>query len=153
MFRPHALCARPEERSDDGCSNRSTSPTCREELITPNVAKLVEPPRTDNRELKPRSLDETLDFLAASRKDPLHAAFVLAIAMGLRRGEIVGLRWADLDDDPKSRRRRAVPLPALCIAPLRWHRMRQAVARARAGEKWRHVPDALGSVKPRVVGT
>ncbi|SNX61868.1 site-specific recombinase XerD [Streptomyces sp. TLI_55] len=133
------------------------SSACREELITRNVAKLVESPRTDNRELKPWSLDETLDFLAASRKDPLYAAFVLAIAMGLRRGEIVGLRWSDLDldnrvlyvrqqtqrrrgvlydDDPKSRRRRAVPLPALCIAPLRWHRMRQAAARAKAGETW-----------------
>ncbi|MCC9710282.1 tyrosine-type recombinase/integrase [Streptomyces sp. MNU76] len=73
------------------------SSACREELITRNVAKLVEPPRTDNRELKPWSLDETLAFLAASRKDPLYAAFVIAIAMGLRRGEIIGLRWSDLD--------------------------------------------------------
>lgn len=77
--------------------------------------------------------------------------------MGLRRGEIIGLRWSDLDldnrvlyvrqqaqrrrgvlydDDPKSRRRRVVPLPALCIAPLRWHRMRQTAARAKAGEQW-----------------
>ncbi|WP_164662800.1 site-specific integrase [Streptomyces sp. S1A1-7] len=117
------------------------------------VAKLVEPPRTDNRELKPWTLDETLDFLAASRGDPLYATFVLA--MGLRRGEIIGLRRSDLDldnrvlyvrqqtqrrrdvlhgDDPKSRRRHAVPLPALCIAPLRWHRMRQSAARAKAGE-------------------
>ncbi|MEU0218410.1 site-specific integrase [Streptomyces sp. NPDC006265] len=133
------------------------SSACREELIARNVAKLVEPPRTDKPELHPWTLDETLDFLAASRKDPLYAAFVLAIAMGLRRGEIVGLRWSDLDldnrvlyvrhqvqrrrgvlydDDPKSRRRRAVPLPALCIAPLRWHRLRQADARAKAGERW-----------------
>ncbi|MCL6735063.1 tyrosine-type recombinase/integrase [Streptomyces neyagawaensis] len=133
------------------------SSACREELIARNVAKLVEPPRTDNRELKPWSLDETLDFLAASRRDPLYAAFVLAIAMGLRRGEIIGLRWSDLDldnrvlyvrqqtqrrrgvlydDDPKSRRRRVVPLPALCIAPLRWHRMRQSAARVKAGEQW-----------------
>ncbi|WP_369235519.1 tyrosine-type recombinase/integrase [Streptomyces sp. R21] len=131
---------------------------CREELITRNVAKLVEPPRSANPELNPWSLEETLDFLAASRGDPLYAAFVLAIAMGLRRGEIIGLRWSDLDldnrvlyvrqqtqrrrgvlydDDPKSRRRRAVPLPALCIAPLRWHRMRQATARAKAGDQWR----------------
>ncbi|MQY33303.1 hypothetical protein SRB17_12640 [Streptomyces sp. RB17] len=44
----------------------------REEMITRNVAKLVEPPRTDSGELKPWSLDETLDFLAASRKDPLY---------------------------------------------------------------------------------
>ncbi|MFB6556888.1 tyrosine recombinase XerC, partial [Streptomyces sp. NPDC056405] len=73
------------------------SSACREELIASNVAKLVEPPRTNSRELKPWTLDETLDFLAAARTDPLYAAFVLAIAMGLRRGEIVGLRWADID--------------------------------------------------------
>ncbi|MFF3289111.1 tyrosine-type recombinase/integrase [Streptomyces sp. NPDC003023] len=130
---------------------------CREELVTRNVASLVEPPRAKSRELSPWSLDETLDFLAAARKDPLYAAFVLAIAMGLRRGEIIGLRWVDIDldkrvlyvrqqtqrrrgvlynDDPKGRRRRAVPLPAMCIAPLRWHRMRQAAAKLRAGESW-----------------
>ncbi|WP_329187347.1 tyrosine-type recombinase/integrase [Actinacidiphila glaucinigra] len=133
------------------------SAACREELVARNVAALVEPPRPRARELSPWTLDETLTFLAAARKDPLYAAFVLAIAMGLRRGEIVGLRWADVDldkrvlyvrqqvqrrrgvlydDDPKGRRRRAVPMPALCIAPLRWHRMRQAAARQRAGEKW-----------------
>ncbi|MFG2643568.1 tyrosine-type recombinase/integrase [Streptomyces sp. NPDC048370] len=130
---------------------------CREELITRNVATLVEPPRAKARELSPWSLDETLDFLAAARRDPLYAAFVLAIAMGLRRGELVGLRWADVDldkrvlyvrqqtqrrrgvlydDDPKGRRRRAVPLPAMCIAPLRWHRMRQNDQRVKAGEQW-----------------
>ncbi|MGP3636856.1 tyrosine-type recombinase/integrase [Streptomyces sp. 24-1644] len=130
---------------------------CREELITRNVASLVEPPRAKSRELSPWSLDETLSFLAAARKDPLYAAFVLAITMGLRRGELVGLRWTDVDldnrvlyvrqqtqrrrgvlydDDPKGRRRRAVPLPAMCIAPLRWHRMRQVAAKARAGESW-----------------
>jgi integrase len=130
---------------------------CREELVTRNVASLVEPPRAKSRELSPWSLDETLDFLAAARKDPLYAAFVLAIAMGLRRGEIIGLRWVDVDldkrvlyvrqqtqrrrgvlynDDPKGRRRRAVPLPAMCIAPLRWHRMRQAASKLRAGELW-----------------
>ncbi|WOX23856.1 site-specific integrase [Streptomyces solicathayae] len=133
------------------------SAACREELITRNVVTLVEPPRPKARELKPWSLDETLDFLAAARRDPLYAAFVLAIAMGLRRGELIGLRWVDLDldnrvlyvrqqtqrrrgvlydDDPKGRRRRAVPLPAMCIAPLRWHRMRQNDQRTKAGEKW-----------------
>nr|WSW45378.1 site-specific integrase [Streptomyces sp. NBC_01001] len=135
----------------------SLTAACREELITRNVATLVEPPRAQSRELSPWSLDETLDFLAAARRDPLYAAFVLAIAMGLRRGELVGLRWSDIDldkrvlyvrqqtqrrrgvlydDDPKGRRRRAVPLPAMCIAPLRWHRIRQAAARTSAGGKW-----------------
>jgi integrase len=133
------------------------SAACRDELITRNVAGLVEPPRAQSRDLSPWTLEETLDFLAAARRDPLYAAFVLAIAMGLRRGEIIGLRWTDVDlerrvlyvrqqtqrrrgvlydDDPKGRRRRAVPLPAMCIAPLRWHRMRQVAVRERAGERW-----------------
>ncbi|WP_329463881.1 tyrosine-type recombinase/integrase [Streptomyces sp. NBC_01431] len=133
------------------------SAACREEMITRNVAKLVEPPRPKPRELSPWSLDETLTFLAAARLDPLYAAFVLAIAMGLRRGELVGLRWSDIDleqrtltvrqqlqrrrgvlynDETKGRRSRALPLPAMCVAPLRWHRMRQAAAREGAGAAW-----------------
>ncbi|MEU6323048.1 tyrosine-type recombinase/integrase [Streptomyces sp. NPDC047009] len=129
----------------------------REELITRNVAALVEPPRVKQQEIRPWSLEETPSFLEAARADPLYAAFVLAIAMGLRRGELVGLRWSDLDldnrvlhvrqqtqrrrgtlydDDPKSRRSRAVPIPALCIAPLRWHRLRQRGTFARTGVVW-----------------
>lgn len=131
---------------------------CREELVTRNVATLVEPPTITARELSPWSLDETLDFLAAARKDPLYAAFVLAIALGFRRGEVVGLRWENVDldkreirvrtqrqrvggeayeDDPKGRRRKqTLPLPAICVAPLRWQRLKQAALRGRAGEKW-----------------
>ncbi|MFL9683992.1 tyrosine-type recombinase/integrase [Streptomyces sp. KL110A] len=131
---------------------------CREELVSRNVATLVEPPTVATRELSPWSLDETLDFLAAARKDPLYAAFVLAIALGFRRGEVVGLRWENVDldkreirvrtqrqrvagevyeDDPKGRRRKqTLPLPAICVAPLRWQRLKQAAARERAGEKW-----------------
>ncbi|MER5306638.1 site-specific integrase [Streptomyces sp. NPDC002773] len=131
---------------------------CREELVTRNVASLVEPPTVTARELSPWSLDETLDFLAAARKDPLYAAFVLAIALGFRRGEVVGLRWENVDldkreirdrtqrqrvggevyeDDPKGRRRKqTLPLPAICVAPLRWRRLKQDAARERAGEKW-----------------
>ncbi|GGU18002.1 tyrosine-type recombinase/integrase [Streptomyces lavendofoliae] len=131
---------------------------CREELVSRNIATLVEPPTVAARELSPWSLDETLDFLAAARKDPLYAAFVLAIALGFRRGEVVGLRWENVDldkreirvrtqrqrvagevyeDDPKGRRRKqTLPLPAICVAPLRWQRMRQAADRDRLGEIW-----------------
>lgn len=69
----------------------------REELITRNVASLVEPPRVKQREISPWSLKETLSFLEAARRDPLYAAFMLAICMGLRRGELVGLRWTDVE--------------------------------------------------------
>ncbi|MCX5169627.1 site-specific integrase [Streptomyces antibioticus] len=129
----------------------------REELITRNVASLVEPPRVKQREIRPWTLEETLSFLEAARKDALYAAFVLAVAMGLRRGELVGLRWSDVDldnhvlyvrqqtqrrrgtlydDDPKSRRSRVVPMPALCLAPLRWHRLKQRETYGRTGVEW-----------------
>ncbi len=71
----------------------------REELVTRNVASLVEAPKVVSRETTPWSLDETLTFLEEARRDPLYAAFVLAIAMGLRRGEVLGLRWSDVDLD------------------------------------------------------
>ncbi|MEW2253408.1 site-specific integrase [Streptomyces sp. NPDC006975] len=122
---------------------------CREELVTRNAASLVEAPKVPRRELTPWTLDETLTFLEHARRDPLYAAFVLAVAMGLRRGEILGLRWSDVDleqrvlrvskqvqrvggelyeDTTKSGRARPVPLPLICLAALRWHRMRQAEA-------------------------
>ncbi|WP_125263438.1 tyrosine-type recombinase/integrase [Streptomyces alboflavus] len=134
------------------------SAACREELITRNVVTLTEPPRVEQPDITPWTLEETLSFLAAARTDPLYAAFMLAIALGFRRGEIVGLRWQDVDldkrvirvrkqrqrvggeayeDDPKGRRRKqALPLPAICVAPLRWQRMRQASMRERAGSDW-----------------
>ncbi|GAA2432491.1 hypothetical protein GCM10010273_05720 [Streptomyces lavendulocolor] len=38
---------------------------------------------------------------------------------------------------PKGRRRKqTLPLPAICVAPLRWQRLKQAAARERAGKKW-----------------
>lgn len=107
---------------------------CREELVTRNAASLVEAPKVHRRELTPWSLDETLRFLEEARRDPLYAVFVLAVSMGLRRGEILGLRWSDVDlehrvlrvskqvqrvggelyeDTTKSGRARPVPLPDL----------------------------------------
>ncbi|WP_042365973.1 tyrosine-type recombinase/integrase [Streptacidiphilus neutrinimicus] len=133
------------------------SAACREELISRNVATLVPAPRVEVREMKTWTLDETVTFLEAARPDPLYTAFVLAIALGLRRGEILGLRWGDIDldrrtltvrnqlqrvqkelyaDSTKNRRTRVIPLPLMCIAPLRWRRLQQAKQRADAGSGW-----------------
>jgi integrase len=131
---------------------------CRDELVSRNVAALVEAPKVQRRELSPWSLEETLTFLEEARHDPLYAAFVLAIAMGLRRGEVLGLRWTDVDLDQrvirvrgqvqrirgelyeeattKTGKARPVPLPLICRAALRWQRMRQAAVRDHLGEKW-----------------
>lgn len=133
------------------------SAACREELIARNVVSLVEAPKVDPYEGKLWTLEETLAFILTARRDPLYAAFMLAIGLGLRRGELVGLRWQDIDldgrtlrvrkqwqrvrgeyyeADTKNRRKRTLPLPMLCVAPLRWQRIRQQVMRDKAGADW-----------------
>ncbi len=69
----------------------------REELVFRNVARLAELPAWERQAIKPWSSADARAFLAASRNDPLYPAFVLLLLYGLRRGEVLGLRWADVD--------------------------------------------------------
>jgi len=69
----------------------------REELISRNVARLVELPEWHAGTIRPWTAEEARQFLAASESDPLHGAFVLLVLYGLRRGEVLGLRWQDID--------------------------------------------------------
>src|SRR5262249_28466171 len=91
--------------------------------------------------------------------DRLRALFTVAIGLGLRRGEIVGLRWEHVDLDksvlrvvqqlqrvkgvglvasePKSAKgKRRLKLPPRLTAELREHRRRQQIERLAAGPKW-----------------
>jgi len=68
----------------------------REELITRNVARLVELPAGEPSVIVPWSPTEALAFLQAAIDDPLYPAFVLLLLYGLRRGEVLGLRWQDI---------------------------------------------------------
>lgn len=69
----------------------------REELLLRNVAKLVDMPTAESKEVIPWKAQEAISFLRSTRSHRLHAAFVFAIVLGLRRGELLGLRWIDLD--------------------------------------------------------
>jgi len=71
----------------------------REELISRNVARLVELPRSEApaSEVVPWNIEEAQQFLSAARHHRLHGAFILALFYGMRRGEVLGLRWQDVD--------------------------------------------------------
>jgi len=69
----------------------------REELVARNVARLVQPPAPDRGEIRPWTDAEARAFLATARTHRLHALFVVALGLGLRRGELLGLRWVDVD--------------------------------------------------------
>jgi integrase len=69
----------------------------REELVPRNVVKLVRVPAPHYEVGFGLSLAEARRLLAAVRADRLYAVYLLALSVGLRRGELLGLRWADVD--------------------------------------------------------
>lgn len=67
----------------------------REELLGRNVARLVKfGERKHGRKIAPWTVEELRAFLAAAEPGPL---FVLSALYGMRRGEVLGLRWSDVD--------------------------------------------------------
>jgi len=56
-------------------------------------------PGWERQPIIPWSSAEARSFLSAARGDPLYPAFVLLLIYGLRRGEVLGLRWQDIDFD------------------------------------------------------
>lgn len=77
----------------------SSALTCalREEQVTRNVARLVILPAQRPLEVRPWSIDEARKFLYAARGHTWELAFMLLLLYGLRRGEVLGLRWGDVD--------------------------------------------------------
>ncbi len=68
----------------------------REELVARNVARLVELPQEQRKEVKPWTVEEVSRFLAVVRHHRLYAAFLM-LFYGLRKGELLGLRWQDVN--------------------------------------------------------
>jgi integrase len=123
-----------------------------------NVASLAGPPRVPEREIRALGQADARALLEAVRGDRLEALFTVALALGLRQGEALGLRWPDVDlggalltvqrslqrvngewlsPEPKTpRSRRTLHLPGPVTAALREHRARQLVERLRLGAAW-----------------
>ncbi|WP_406158909.1 site-specific integrase [Streptomyces sp. NBC_01005] len=131
----------------------------REEEIPRNVARNVRTGTPRPRRFEPLSADEARTFLAATSGHRLQPLFELALHTGLRKGELLGLRWEDLDlaggtasirrtlqrtnsggltalpTKTKSSERRIV-LPTPCQRSLEQHRDRQLQEREAAGTGW-----------------
>ncbi len=131
----------------------------REQLIERNAAALVKLRREHVPEVVPWTPVEAARFLAASQGDRLYALFAVGVSLGLRRGELMGLRWEDVDlrtglmrvehslsrvpgvgfvlGPPKSARsRRALWIPEICLQALRAHWDLEVAARERLGSSW-----------------
>jgi integrase len=67
------------------------------QLIPSNPASLVTPPRVEHCEMAAMDPEQTRRFLNAARGTPLEALWVLAVTTGLRQGELLALRWSEVD--------------------------------------------------------
>jgi integrase len=124
--------------------------------VTRNVADQADPPRTRTRPpMKIWNATDLRIFLEHVAEDRLYAAWLLSATTGMRRGELLGLRWSDVDLDggrlsvvqtlimvdykltfstPKTARgRRSVAMDAMTVAALRTHRARQLEERLACG--------------------
>jgi len=79
-------------------------------LIASNPVALVDPPRVKQRELRVWTEEEVRCFLKAAREHRLFALFALALATGMRRGELLGLMWEDISESRILVRRALVPV-------------------------------------------
>lgn len=132
----------------------------REEEIPRNVARNVRTGTPRPRRFEPLTAQEARAFLAATNGHRLQALFELALRTGLRKGELLGLRWEDLDlaGGTASIRRtlqrtnstgltalptktqsseRRIALPTECLHSLEQHRARQRQERETAGTGWK----------------
>jgi integrase len=66
-------------------------------LIPRNVAGLVKPPRPRREEICPLDSEQVRALFDTARGDRLEALYVVAVTTGMRRGELQGLKWEDLD--------------------------------------------------------
>jgi integrase len=123
-----------------------------------NVADAVTPPRGPSPEMQVWTPEELRTFLTHARQDRLYALWLLVATTGMRRAELAGLRWVDVELDegrasprrprvvvnyavevsePKTAKgRRSVALDALTVAALREHKERQAEDQAEVGPGW-----------------
>lgn len=121
--------------------------------ITRNPTKGTKRPPVVRGEVEVMDQGQARQFLKEAEQDELYALWAVLISTGLRPGEALGLRWADLDENrlqvqrtltrhgvkgwrltnPKTARaRRAVVLPPVALDALRDHRVRQLAVRVAA---------------------
>src|SRR5579872_430310 len=126
-------------------------------LVVRNMAAGLELPKLAVNERRALCADEFKALLIAASSSRMYAPILTLLATGLRRGELLALRWKDLDLDrrrlavrrslestkgalrfkaPKTAKTRVVTLPEIAIDALVAHRVWQNKERLRMGEAW-----------------
>jgi len=147
--------------------HRALGDAARWGLVSRNVADLADPPKAVRPEIKTWTAPEVRSFLAATAEDRLSAMWVVMASTGMRRSEVLGLRWPSVDLEARrlavvdtvvnvnsqatlrlretktAGSRRTVALDAATTAALRSHRAQQVAERLGAGTAWRNDDDLV----------
>ena len=127
-------------------------------LVARNVASGIKPPKKQTKEMRVLTVAEAVRFREAARSHRLYIAFLLALMTGMRRGEVLGLQWEDINFNegyltvkhnltdcrgrvelttPKTdKSKRRIYLAPDLLNALREHQQAQQLAAAKAGEAW-----------------
>lgn len=128
-------------------------------LVARNVANLADVPQAERYEGQVLTVEQARKLLEAARGSRLDALLLVAVTTGMRQGELVALRWSDLDlekgilqvrhnltwvrgmgyveGEPKTKKgRRKIVLSSVVIEALKAHRVRQEEARIKMGDRW-----------------
>jgi integrase len=126
-------------------------------LIPRNAAAPLKPPRPRREEMRPLNREQVRSLFEAASGDRLEALYIVAVTAGLRRGELQGLKWEDVDleaetlqvrrtlsepkggyvfEAPKSGKGRNIRLTQRAVAALREHRKRQLEERMQNAGFW-----------------
>jgi integrase len=140
--------------------NTALKDAVRWQLLTVNVCSAVTLPRVVPSEIRSLSKEEARRLLEVAKENYLHSLLTLALATGMRLGELLALRWEEVDlenstlqvhhtvdyiqgygkveSEPKTTSgRRRITLPQFAIEELERHRAYQAEMRKEAGHLWR----------------
>jgi integrase len=139
---------------------RALSDAQRAGLVGRNVAADAAPPYVEHRPITYLSTRDLGKLLEATADDDLGPLYALAATTGLRRGELLGLTWADVADGrltvrrsmgriagngwglgevKSARSRRTIPLPARARQAIETQRTRQRFTKSAAGDAWQDV--------------
>ena len=138
--------------------SRALNCAIRWERISKNVARLVQLPEVSQHKLVPLTIPQAQQLLQAVKGERFELIYRIALSLGLRRGEVLGLQWGDIDfeaksvtisgalqrqnkklnrTEPKTRAgHRTIPLPAILLKMVLAHRDRQRAERAEVGARW-----------------
>jgi integrase len=129
-------------------------------LLMRNVCDAITAPKRERHEIKPLTMEQAKQLLSAAKGQTLEALWVLALTTGMRRGEILALKWQDInfdqamvqvrriftrapgrtfiEADPKTEKsKRSIMLTSIALDALKVHRRSQLETRLQAGSAWK----------------